>query len=364
MKKKNTILLLIILILLFTPIIGLAEGAYDVDYFLGIKDIIENNYYAEVSEKELIEGAIQGLFYNLDPHSNYYTKEEFEALMVDVSGDFVGIGVYIKEEDNSIIIISPIEGSPAYKAGIVPGDEIISVDNKKVKGMNLEEVSNLIKGKLNTKVRLGIKRNNKILHYNITREEIKLNPVESKILEDKIGYIKIKQFNQNTYENVVKALKELDKKNIQNIIIDLRDNPGGFLDEVIDVSKLFIPEGPIVHIKYKGNRIRTYYSNLQNPKYNLVVLVNENSASASEILAAAVKDRKAGIIIGTSTYGKGTVQQLLYLPNGDGMKLTIAEYLSPNKTKINGKGISPDIIAKNTGDKDLQLQKAIKVLRP
>lgn len=364
---KKLVLLLLVLTILLTPIASIAESNLasetDLDYFLKVKNLIEKNYYIKPSEKELMEGAIKGLFWGLDENSNYYTKEEFETLLEDISGDFVGIGVYIKEEEGSIIIESPIEGGPAQKAGVKMGDKIVSVDGKNIKGMSTPEVIDLMKGEPNTKIKLGIEREKKPMTLEVKREVIKINPVEYKILKDNIGYIKINQFNQHTYDNLVPALNKFDKENISNIIIDLRDNPGGLLDEVVEILGLFIPEGPIVHIKYRGDIERTYYSKLKKPKYKLAVLINENSASASEIFAGAVQDTKVGTIVGVPSYGKGTVQQIVPLPNGDGMKLTIAEYLTPNKRSIHKKGIKPDIIVENKDDtKDTQLEKAIEAL--
>ena len=364
---KKLVLLLLVLTILLTPIASIAESNLasetDLDYFLKVKNLIEKNYYIKPSEKELMEGAIKGLFWGLDENSNYYTKEEFETLLEDISGDFVGIGVYIKEEEGSIIIESPIEGGPAQKAGVKMGDKIVSVDGKNIKGMSTPEVIDLIKGEPNTKIKLGIEREKKPMTLEVKREVIKINPVEYKILKDNIGYIKINQFNQHTYDNLVPALSKFYKENISNIVIDLRDNPGGLLDEVVGILELFIPEGPIVHIKYRGDIERTYYSKLKKPKYKLAVLINENSASASEIFAGAVQDTKVGTIVGVPSYGKGTVQQIVPLPNGDGMKLTIAEYLTPNKRSIHKKGIKPDIIVENKDDtKDTQLEKAIEAL--
>ena len=356
------IILTIILTLLLTPITTLAESnlapEYDLDYFIQVKELIENYYLTKPSEKELMEGAMKGLFYNLDENSSYYTKEEFQQLMENTSGKFVGVGIYIKEQKGNIIITEPIKGGPAYKAGIKPKDQILAIDDKNIKGLPIDEVTALIKGKANTKVKLKVKRGQKPISFNITRQEIKLNPIEYQILKDNIGYIRISQFNQYAYENMVEALKAMDEKNISNIIIDLRDNPGGLLGQVIDISKLLIPEGPIVHIQYNGKIQESYYSTLKKAKYNLVLLVNQYSASASEILAAAVKDRNIGKIVGVPTYGKGTVQQIVPLPNGDGMKLTIAQYLSPNKESIHNKGIIPDIIVQNqntTTDRQLNV---------
>jgi carboxyl-terminal processing protease len=366
--SKKIILLFLVLTILLTPAATLAESNLtlesNLDYFLEVKRLIERNYYTKPVDKELMEGAIKGLFLNLDENSSYYTKEEFDTLLEDVSGDFVGIGVRIKQEDGFVTIQSPIEGGPAQKAGVKSGDKIVSVDGKNVKGASISEVIDLIKGTPGTKVKLGIERGNKPMTLEVKRETIKVNPIQYKILKDNIGYIKIEQFNQYTYESLVPVLNILDKENISSIIIDLRDNPGGLLDEVINVLEFFIPEGPIVHIKYRGNIQRTYYSQLKKPKYKLAVLVNENSASASEIFAGAVQDTKVGTIVGVTTYGKGTVQQIVPLFNGDGMKLTIAEYLTPNKRSIHKKGIKPDVIVENKDDgKDIQLEKAIKVLQ-
>lgn len=366
-NRKLTILLIALSLLLLLPTISSTESVYDLDYdlnyFLNIKALLEENYFYEPTEEQLIEGAIQGLFQNLDENSQYYTIEEFQSLLENVSGDFVGIGVYIKEENGSIIVTSPIEGSPAYKAGIKSGDKLVSVDGKNIKGMNIQEVVDLIKGKVGTTVKIGINRNQKNIIFNIERTMIRKNPIEYKILKDNIGYIKIGQFNQNTYDNLAPILRKFDKEKITNIIIDLRNNPGGLLSEVIKVSKQFIPEGPIVHIRYRGDVEETYYSTLKKPKYKLAVLINENSASASEIFAGAVQDTKIGTILGVTSYGKGTVQQIVPLPLGDGMKLTIAEYFTPNKRSINKKGIKPDIIVVNKkGTRDIQLEKAIEIM--
>lgn len=362
------ILLIIISIILSIPISAYGDSINlptdDLDYFIQVMDLIQNNYTYDIKEEQLIEGALKGLFYNLDENSNYYTKSEFQDLMDDLSGDFVGIGIYVSEENGSVVITGTIKDSPAYKAGLKPGDRIIAVDNKTVKGLSMGEVVSLIKGDQNSKVKLGIqRRGEKPLSFNVIRQEIKLNPIEYKVLKENIGYIKISQFNQYTYSNLVPVLNKFNNKNISNVIIDLRNNPGGFLGEVVDVSQLFIQEGPIVHIKYKGDIQRTYFSKLKESKYKLVVLVNENSASASEIFAGAVQDRNAGTIIGTTTYGKGTVQQIIPLPNGDGMKLTIAEYLTPKGRNINKKGIQPDIILENKNITiDEQLNKAVELL--
>lgn len=374
MQKKNSILKVITFVLALTILLSvpcssygqsISEPKYDLEYFLGVMDYIKENYAFEVSDQELLEGAIKGLFYNLDEYSEYYTEEELQMLMEGVSGDFVGIGVYITEKDGYITVVSPIEGSPAEKAGLKPEDKIVFVDGKSMDEISSDEAVSLMKGEKGTKVKLGIKREDKkeILYFDITRDEIKINPVSYKIMDNNIGYIRIAQFNNHVYENLVPVLKEFDKKNISKIIVDLRDNPGGYLDEVVEVSRLFIPNGPIVHIKYKDGTEDTYDSYQAKAKYKLAVLVNEGSASASEIFAGAVQDRKVGTIVGVTTFGKGVVQDIIPLTNGDGIKLTVAEYLTPNRRYIHNKGIVPDIVVQNKDtDKDLQLEKAVQVL--
>lgn len=371
-KIKNSILELILVailsisILLPIPIYGEAveDTPIDLVYFIQIMDLVKNNYVHDIGEEKLLEGGIKGLFYYLDENSDYYTKEEFDQLLEEITGDFVGIGVYIKEEDGQIVITETIKNGPAYRAGIKSGDIILAIDGQDIKGLSTREVVELIKGEANTKVKIKIQRGKeKPKEYTLNRENIKVKTVEHNKINKDIGYIKLSQFSQYSHQEMKDALKELDKQNISSIILDLRGNPGGLLDEAVDISRLFIPEGPIVHVKYRGDNMVTYYSNLKKPKYKLVVLVDKNSASASEIFAGAVQDRKAGTVIGTPTYGKGTVQQIISLPRGDGMKLTIAQYLTPNKRNIDGKGITPDIIVENKdGEKDIPLQKAIDIL--
>ena len=360
--KKIIVFVLLVSLVLSIPLQVKAEAStLDMEYVYEIMNFLEENYVEEIPQEMYVEGALKGLFYYLDRYSEYYTKEEFTSLLEDLTGNVAGIGVYINEENGFIKIEETMKDGPANKAGLMPGDSIIYVNGKSVKGKSTEEVSKLIRGKVGTVVRVGVRRgNNPLKVYFIKREEIKINPVTYKELENKIGYISLSQFNEYAYENMKKALNYMDNKKINDIILDLRDNPGGYLDQAIEISRLFVPKGPIVHMKYRNEDIKTYYSTLKQNKYNLVLLVNENSASASVIVTAAIKDSKAGQIVGVTTYGKGTVQQILALPKGDGLKLTIAEYLSPNKTIINHIGIKPNIVVK---DKNEQLKEAIKLFK-
>lgn len=334
--------------------------------FLGkLLKFVKANYAYDVTEKQLMEGAMKGLFYNLDDYSNYYTKEEFEELNEAVTGDFVGIGLHITEKNGYITVVTPINDTPGFKAGIKPGDTIVSVNDVNIKGFTAKQASDMMRGEPKTKVKLGIVREGepKILYFNIVRELIKINPIEYQILKENIGYIKITEFNSHTLENVLKALGEFNVKKVDKVIFDVRNNPGGSLNEVVNVLRFLVPRGPIVHIKYSNGEIETHNSYNDDIDFKLAVLVNKGSASASEIFAGAIKDTGVGTIIGTTTFGKGTVQSIIPLVNGGGIKLTIAEYLTANKNPVNKVGIEPDIIVENKTEEDLQLKKAIEVLK-
>ena len=331
-------------------------------FFVDVLDYIEENYPFEVDDNQLIEGAIKGMLRSLDPYSDYYTPEESAEIYKNLYGSFGGIGITIEEKDGYINIKDTLKEQPAEKAGIKENDLIISVDNMDIIDLGIEKVSTMIQGEKGTTVKLGVKRGSEVLTFNIERDTIVISPVKSEILENKIGYIKIEEFNSQTTMDTKKALKEFDNKNITKVILDLRDNPGGQLSQAVTISNLFVPKGDVVHIKEKNKALLTHVSTLEKSKYKLVVLVNENSASASEIVAGAIKDRKAGTLVGTRTFGKGIVQTLMPVDDGSIIKMTTAEYLTPNKISIHGKGIEPDIKVENT-DKDLQLNKAIEILK-
>ena len=370
-KKRLIITLTLILVLTALPITSLGvelENTLELDqsllFYIETLDYVKTKYPFEILDRELINNSIKGMLQGLDENSNYYTKEEADIILKGLLGNYAGIGVVIENQEGNIIVNSVMKNSPAEKSGLKKGDIIVSVDNIKINDLSLEDVSNLIRGLPDTKVKLGIIRNNspKPIYLDITRGNIKVNPVDYKILEKDIGYIKITDFNPYATTYTKEALQEFNKKNIDKIILDLRDNPGGLLPQAINIAELFVPEGPIVHIR-TNKGITTHISTNQNPKYKLVVLINENSASASEILAGAIKERQGGTLVGKKTYGKGTVQTMLPLPDGSILKLTTAEYLLPNKTSIHKKGIEPIIEVENVEGKDLQLQKAIEILR-
>lgn len=316
---------------------------------------IQAKHKDEISEEELMEGAYNGLFEVLDKHSNYFSPEEYQSFNIETSGTFGGIGISIGIRNDYITIIAPIEDTPGAKAGLKAGDMVKYVDDVDVAGYNLEKAVKLMRGEAGTKVRLGIIRGNNpnVLYFDIVRDIIKVNPIKHKVIENNIGYIKILQFNDNTNENMKEALDDLLEKDVAGIIVDVRNNPGGSLSEVIKIADYFVPQGSaIVHIDYKGDKKETHKSQLEKIDLPVAVLVNEGSASASEIFAGAVKDTESGVVIGTKTYGKGTVQTVTSISNGGGIKLTIAEYLTPNETKIDGIGLTPDIIVENVTEEN------------
>ena len=330
---------------------------------IALEELVKEDFYQKTSDEKLVDGAIKGMFSGLDdPYSQYYTKAEFEKLKEQTSGSFVGIGVYISptSDDDNITIIAPIDGSPAQKSGIKAGDKILKVDGKVVSAKNSDEAITMIKGKRGTEVELTIKRGEQILNIKVKRDEIVSKTVESKVLEDNIGYIKITSFSEHTNKEFEKELTTLKESSIKGLIIDLRDNPGGLLNVCKDIADSLIGEGTIVYTK--DNKGKTEYLKSDKEKLGLpiAVLTNEGSASASEILTGAIIDNEAGISVGTTTFGKGLVQSVRELKDGTGYKLTTAQYFTPNGEYINGKGIKPTIEEK---DEEKQLDTAIKWIK-
>ena len=374
-KRGLRIFVLILVLTLITPIIANAQVQFnsnvqeeeytaDLQFFEDVLNLIKDNYPFEVDENELIITAVKSMLKSLDPYSDYYTKEEadqqFGTLLIS---SFSGVGLYIEDMDGYVNVVAPIKGQPAEKAGIKAGDLIIAVDDIDIKDMGVNKVSSMIKGPVGTKVKLTIKRGEETLDFELTRATIEINPVHYEIMEGNIGYISLEEFSSSATKEINKALREFNRKGIKKIILDLRDNLGGLLNEAISIGKLFVPKGPIVYVQDKEGDLTVYESNLRKTKYQLVVLVNERSASASEILAGAIKDREAGVLVGTQTFGKALVQSLIPITDGSIIKLTTSVYLTPNKTLINEVGIEPDYIVENDALEDLQLEKAIELLK-
>ncbi|MGL6104720.1 S41 family peptidase [Romboutsia sp.] len=330
---------------------------------VGLEGAVKEEFYKKPSDDKLVDGAIKGMFSGLDdPYSQYYTKEEFQRLMEQTSGSFVGIGVYISptSEDDHITIIAPIEGSPAEKSGIKSGDKILKVDGKTVSAKDSDKAIGMIKGKEGTEVTLTIKRETEIFDKTVKREEIVSKTVKSEVLKDDVGYIKITSFSEHTYKEFKTTLDGLKEKNIKGLILDVRDNPGGLLDVCKDIADELIGEGTIVYTKDNKGNTEYLKSNEKKLGLPIAILTNEGSASASEILTGAIIDNKAGISIGTTTFGKGLVQSVKELKDGTGYKLTVAQYFTPSGDYINKKGIKPTIEEKDT---EKQLDAAVNWIK-
>lgn len=331
------------------------------EYYLGDKP----------KEEELIEYAIKGYIAGLgDPYTQYLTKSEYEDLMVEVNGNYVGIGIYMAEnKDGNVIILLPIEDSPAEKEGLKTGDIITKIDGEECIGQELEIIAKKIKGEEGSKVELEIIRGEEIINKTITRQRIQINHIKSKVLDNKIGYIQILTFDDGCSQEFETKLNELIETGINSLIIDIRDNGGGIVREAINIAELFVPKGNIImrETDKAGNEEVTESS--KDPKINsnmnVVVLTNENTASASEILVGALRDNNIVKVIGTNTFGKGVVQGIIPVASGGALKLTIKKIHTPNNNEIHKCGIKPDIEVKENEDtkEDEQLQKAIETLK-
>lgn len=349
MKKILTIILLIMTLIMPSysatyDITNSINKDIDVEYLNRMINTILGNYKYDITREELYNGMYKGLFEALDKHSMYFTKEEFKEFSIETKGEFGGLGIVVTlEEGGYIRVVSPIEDTPAYRAGIKSKDLIVKINGEDIKEYSLEKAVSIMRGEPGTKITLGIKREDKIINIEITRAIIKVNPVEYEI-KNAVGILRIKEFNNLAVDGVNKALKEFKEKNVKGIIIDLRNNPGGLLTSVLDIADNFVEnDKELLYIDYK-NDDKVYKSTrekiIDKP---LVVLINGGSASAAEILTGIIKDYKLGTIIGENSYGKGTVQTLMGDENKGGFKFTIAEYLTPSKNKIDGIGIKPDI---------------------
>lgn len=321
----------------------------DFNYLTGIMQLIEKYYVDEVDSKDLVEGAYKGMFEVLDRHSVYLPAREYEAFNESLDGDFNGIGVHITKDGDYIGVIAPIEGTPAFDAGMQSGDVIVSVDGEDIKGWSMEKVISKIRGEKGTLVLIGVRRPGQIdeIKMTILRDNIEIQHVKYEML-DNIGYMEIESFAMGVGKDVGKGIALFEEKNAIGMILDLRGNPGGSLDEAIKVSEYFLEKDQaIVFIDYRAEEDVEYLAKKGKISMPLVVLIDGGSASASEIVTAAVQDNKVGTIVGTTSYGKGSVQTLVRLTNGAGVKLTVAEYFSPLRKTINEVGITPDFMIEN-----------------
>jgi carboxyl-terminal processing protease len=327
--------------------------------------LIESYYVDDTNENDLYAEAIRGMVKGLnDPYSEYLDSKDFEALSNMTEGHFGGVGLVMGMKDQQFIVVSPIEDTPAYRAGIKAGDIITRVDDTDLAGMTLSDVVKLLRGADGTTVRVTYKRGDEEKETTITRSEIKIRSVYGKMEDDHIGYIRITNFNADTAKDFDSELKKLEEQGMQALVLDLRDNPGGLLESGVNVARHLVPKGPIVSLKDRNGHTEVETSDLEAVKYPLAVLVNHGTASASEIVSGAIQDTKAGRLFGTKTYGKGVVQNVFMLSPNTAVKLTIAKYYTPNGRSIHKVGIEPDEVveAKDEQGKN-QLEAAEAYLR-
>ena len=378
MKKKTVFLLVIATavvtlnatIFAFYALMGFnAQKTKDVLRFFGALRFIETQYVRDVDYTNLIDGAISGMVKTLDdPHSIYLDPKMYELMRSHTEGSFGGVGIVMGFKDNKITVISVMEGTPSEAAGIKTGDEIIAVDGVPTSEIEPEEVVLHIRGEIGTDVTLKIRRaGEEDKDYVVRRATIQVHTVAGQMLPDTdgIGYIRIASFSEHTADEFKDAYRALEKEGVKGMIIDLRENPGGLVTSCVAIANMVVPKGPVVSVVQKDGRREEYESELSEEKYPLVVLIDGNSASASEILAGALQDTGAATIVGETSYGKGSVQVILPLYDDDALKLTIAKYYTPSGRSIDGTGIEPDIRVEPQADsaQDVQLLKAIDVMK-
>lgn len=371
MKKTVKVLLIVVVTVIFgfTASYGKGEVSkknvedeYFKNYLVNILNIIEYNFVVtneeeqgEITREKLLQGAIKGMVKELgDPHTNYLGKKELEDFEEGMEGEFVGVGMVIsKQLEEALLVVSPIEDTPAFNAGLKPKDKIIEIDGETVYPLTSEECQKKLRGKKGTVVKVKIYRESvdKTFDVELKRDRIVLKYVKHKMLDDKVGYIRMTQFASDVSKDVRKAAEELMSEGMEALILDLRTNPGGQLTEAVKTASLFIENGVIVSVKgARGGEQFEERTGKYLGDFPLVILVNEGSASASEIVAGAIKDHKRGLLVGEKTFGKGSVQRIVPLPMGDAIKLTIAKYFTPSGVSIHGKGIKPDVDVKEKDD--------------
>ena len=333
--------------------------------FTDVLRIIKQNYVEPVSTKDLIYGALNGMTKSLDPFSSFFTPKQYESFKQETQGEFGGVGIEIGMEKGRPVVISPIEGTPAFKAGIKPGDVILEINGEDTSNMSLIDVVQRIRGKVGTKVQLTIYRKGmeKPMKIELERALIKIESVRWTTLGD-VGYIKISQFNENAGVQVEKALKELTSQRVKGIILDLRNDPGGLLSEAVNVADLFLPEGKlVVYTRGRNGETQKYFARRKPVVPNdlpVIVLINKGSASASEIVAGALQDYKRAIILGEKSFGKASVQNIIPLEDGSALKLTVAYYYTPLGRLIHNRGIVPDVQVAMDEKQEEALREAIR----
>jgi carboxyl-terminal processing protease len=367
-----------LLITLFLgTILTMPLQASDEDVYKGLStltrvlDLIERNYVEDVEPQKLTTGAIEGMLRTLDPYSAYLTPERYREFEEGTSGEFGGVGIEISVKDDMLTVVAPLDDSPAQKAGIKPGDRITKINGLSTQGMSIHDAVRALRGPSGTTVTVTIKsaKDGSLRDFTLTRELIKTSSVKHELMEGGFGYVRITSFQEKTSEELAKALGDLKSRGggkIEGLVLDLRNNPGGLLGEAVEVADKFIDDGLIVSVRGRTkDQTIEYWASKEDPPstYPIVVLVNGGSASASEVVAEALQDQGRAVILGTKTFGKGSVQTIIKLEDGSGLKLTTARFYAPSGRSINEVGVVPDIIVTETSDEDLQLKRALELLR-
>ncbi|MDD5258589.1 MAG: S41 family peptidase [bacterium] len=392
LSKRYIFMVLFIVVFGMVSFTGTTTKMYDeLKLFSEGLERIQSNYVEEVDPKKLIYGALSGMARSLDPYSQFMEPDMYNETKVETEGEFGGLGLRIEIKDEILTVVAPIEGTPAYKQGVLPGDRITKIDGKETKGLSLLESVKRLRGAKGTKVSITIYREGAkdLLEFTIVRDMIKIESVKYKMLNEKLGYIKINEFTEKTALDLDKALTALEKQNAEKLILDLRNNPGGLLNTCIEVCKQFIGDNKLLlSIRGRDTKMNQQFiadKDAKHKKWPMVILVNKGSASASEILSGVVQDYKRGRILGAKTFGKGSVQTVMPMSDGSGLRLTTAKYYLPSGRSIHEIGVTPDIIVEipredevklmmqhegiplKAGEKpvkDLILEKAIELLQP
>ena len=382
--KKNKFLFNFILAVSIFLLLNIFSKAYSqnvdklyekIDLFSEVLEKIQSEYVDEIDQSEAMDSAINGLLQSLDPYSAYMNQETFEESQSETSGEFGGLGIEVSMEQGVVKVITPIDDTPASRAGVKAGDYIVKINNEQVRGKTLMEAVNLMRGPVGTTIEITIRRKNlkKAKVFKIKREIIEIQSVVSKIVKNKVGYLRLRAFNDNSSDQLKKEINEINKsKKLVGYILDLRNNPGGLLTQAIEISNFFLNDGEIVSTKGRGNRENRKFFAKKGDEIGgkpLIVLINNGSASASEIVAGALQDHKRAILLGEATFGKGSVQSIIPLKNKGALRLTVSKYYLPSGKSISDIGVTPDIKVEEENeefsintDTDNQLNYAIKLL--
>lgn len=392
-QKKDLKIRYIIFTIIIAIIVAVASSEYTLYYYLGktpnkrqasedsqknidvisenlkeFRSVIDDNFIGEIDEQKILDETIKGYINGLDDeYSQYMTAQEWQEFQADALGNYVGIGIYMSiDKDNNVVVLSPIPQTPAEEAGIKSGDIIAFVNEENTMGMSSDEVSSKIKGEEGTKVKITVLRDNKYIDFEVERKAIKVYHVQNKMLENNIGYISLYTFDEGCGDEFKKAYQDLKNQGAQKIIVDLRNNTGGLVDEALKILDLFLPKDSteLITVDSNENKEKSLAKDDVTIDCETVVLINEYSASSSEIVVGALKDHKKATLVGKTTFGKGVIQNVFMLKDGSALKLTVNEYFTPNETKINKVGITPDyeVELNEETEEDEQLNKAIELL--